>query len=649
MTTLLPDPYPGELLSSVFARFKARFGLSTNQMVQELYGGRMANIGVRLPVQLSVLHARLPSWQHYSVQSLATQHTLVRYYTGFGGAERRQQVMQRMEGSGVGLMPLAGLTMSRFQEKGWLFLCPACVVADTQTYGEPYWHTVHQAAGVWYCPHHIATPLLQSPVTMSSRFHTATFVTPVDVPLDDCHKTWAADIEARHRVTLQTLGRLALEVLDTDVCPPTDEWESAKYLEALGERGFIYPRGMVKAEPLTDVLNQCYPPELLSKLGYSNPLTVGRRLAGLARTGRSRSHTLTHLLMLTWLGLSYQEFSSVPPKPVGIFHPFGAGPWPCKNPLQGFFCPGQIDHVSLSADGNAFTFSCPECGFVYGVAKTKTIEQHYAYDYGEKWIETLRILISDKSLSMTQIARALGVSKDTFLKVASTLNIGTRLSPPYIRGLLVRQTNKERQIVERRENYRSTYLAFRATHPEMSRSELIQECSEKVPEWLRKYDREWYEEHSPPHKKRLFSPDRFAKMWAELDTHMAVQVPQIADMLYHSGEHTGKLTRVTKHTIHPHLSSSRLTISQKKTPMTMAAISTATESTSAFQMRRLEHILRQLTQSETYITFLGVLNRASITGEYRSPQVLQAAKTLYDQYLESWHPRDKLPEIETRT
>jgi len=56
--------------------------------------------------------------------------------------------------------------------------CDRCVEYDTKTYGEPYWHRVHQLPGVFFCPiHNMSTTM--STFNLSDLYNNYYVVTPL--------------------------------------------------------------------------------------------------------------------------------------------------------------------------------------------------------------------------------------------------------------------------------------------------------------------------------------------------------------------------------------------------------------------------------------------------------------------------------------
>ena len=96
-----------------------------------------------------------------SIDDVLANYTLLPYYTRFFAADKKQQVWEALR-AGHG----AGITSVRTQMPDGtegLKYCPNCYLLDTQKYGEPFWHRVHQIPLLGYCPMH-KIPLVTLPI-----------------------------------------------------------------------------------------------------------------------------------------------------------------------------------------------------------------------------------------------------------------------------------------------------------------------------------------------------------------------------------------------------------------------------------------------------------------------------------------------------
>ena len=89
MIGCFPDPYPDELLYSVFARLSDRMQYpSPKSLVRNLLGNEAANAAIHLPSHLGYLVDALPPGHRYTVDRLIDEHTLLPFYGPFLPPER---------------------------------------------------------------------------------------------------------------------------------------------------------------------------------------------------------------------------------------------------------------------------------------------------------------------------------------------------------------------------------------------------------------------------------------------------------------------------------------------------------------------------------------------------------------------------------
>jgi hypothetical protein len=151
-----PDPYPDELLYSVFARFSDRMDYpSKKSVIRALFGTWNVMADVDFPNHLDSLIAALPPGCNYTADSLIDDHTLLPFYGPFLPAERLELIRRDMHGDRVTAIPTrVGTVANHIPLPRWLRFCPQCMEEDRKTWGECYWHRVHQAPNVFVCPVH---------------------------------------------------------------------------------------------------------------------------------------------------------------------------------------------------------------------------------------------------------------------------------------------------------------------------------------------------------------------------------------------------------------------------------------------------------------------------------------------------------------
>lgn len=161
MLTYFPMPYPGEWWYSVLCRYHVRSGhIKYATTISELYSGRPMVHGRLIPGgDCAAILAQLPPGV-LSIDDILANHTLLPYYTRFFAPDKKRQVWDALlDGHGSGITSLR--TQMPDGTEG-LKYCPTCYLLDTEKYGEPFWHRVHQIPLLPICPMH-QVPLVVVP------------------------------------------------------------------------------------------------------------------------------------------------------------------------------------------------------------------------------------------------------------------------------------------------------------------------------------------------------------------------------------------------------------------------------------------------------------------------------------------------------
>src|SRR5260221_14214430 len=154
MIERFPDPYPDELLYSVWARYSDQVRYPTRQDVLKELFGRITRPIVDLPCHLGYLISKLPTGHSYGLDRLSDCHTLFPFYSPFLPLERSKSIRAQMISSdGTAIHRRKGTTSNFSLSR--LRYCPICAMEERKRLGECYWHRLHQVAGVVICPIHM--------------------------------------------------------------------------------------------------------------------------------------------------------------------------------------------------------------------------------------------------------------------------------------------------------------------------------------------------------------------------------------------------------------------------------------------------------------------------------------------------------------
>ncbi|MBD2203540.1 TniQ family protein [Calothrix sp. FACHB-1219] len=158
MLSFFPNLYPDELLYSALARYHIRSGNKTfKQTDLELFGYSSQQLcKVTLTNNLNYLVKNLSLFSQLTVSDLLQNHTLYPFYSTFLIPQQAWQLQDSMRNKLSGSILEVAKVVNHPTENSTNFLkfCPVCLEKDTQEYGEPYWHRIHQIPGILVCPTH---------------------------------------------------------------------------------------------------------------------------------------------------------------------------------------------------------------------------------------------------------------------------------------------------------------------------------------------------------------------------------------------------------------------------------------------------------------------------------------------------------------
>lgn len=586
MLPFFPTPYPDELFYSICSRYHQRSGNpGFIHTAQDLFGNSRASVAFDLPANISELVQRLSPGSHHTAHGFISAHTMLPLYRPFLPIERVEILTQQMTGfvSSGNRHCLAGLTASNIPMLQFLRYCPLCLRDDERVHGECYWHRSHQVAGVKLCYHH-DTELLESAVALGEMRSRQSFVpltpdlvpavrTVRDIPNLSDHRKLAND--AHWLLNLNKIGKIVgLKELQR------------RYLFHLNANGFMSPGGRLDCLRLGNAFVEFNGENFLKDLHCGlDPYADTNWLLTLARKPRKVTHTVYHLLLIRFLGLTPDEFLNCEPK---TGHPFGNGPWPCLNPAAPHYCRAVISTCRISRNSETRapvgTFVC-KCGFTYSRTGPDTSQADRSrisrmVEVGSVWEKRLLQLVVAEQKSLRETARQLKVDVHTIKKHLMRLTKDRCDVTP-----LKRQPD-DVALLARRESWENA----RKRHPDLSLSKL-RRLKGAVYSWLYRNDRSWLQSHRPgsiPPKQPKRRVD-----WNTRDLEFSAQIERIAGIIK---RHQEPLVQVSVKNIAKHLGAPVLTRKLNLLPRTRAKLDVVVESKDEFAIRRLRFAADKLKQ-----------------------------------------------------
>jgi Tn7-like transposition protein D/TniQ protein len=417
MLECFPDPYPDEILYSVWARYSDQVRYPTKQAISHTLFGKSSGRRIRaildLPCHLGHFFDNLPLGHQYTIDFIINYHTLLPLYAPFLPPERVSSLREQMiTGNGSGLYRRLGIASSRIPSLAWLRYCPACVEEDRKKFGECYWHRLHQVLGVELCPKH-AVFLEQS--TVQTRGY-------VDLGIISAESAIKAITPRRAASSpgCEALMEVAINVsrlLEYPFTSPGLPFLREQYLALLAKRGFETASGSVRIRKLLEAFAAYYPAELLFLFHCEASGSRSTRktwLNKLTHSSERTLHPLQHILAIHFLGSDVEAFLH---ERIMSSKPFGEGPWPCFNPVCENYQQKCIPayqagrHPKKGCVVGRFTCTC---GFTYSLyPSTRMSQRPKVLAYGKVWEAKLRKLWLDPTTTCLNISHCLGVALPT--------------------------------------------------------------------------------------------------------------------------------------------------------------------------------------------------------------------------------------------
>lgn len=399
MLGFFPTPYPDELLYSVFARYHIRSGnIKPSQTLQELFNSQNVIVRADLPYELNSLIKNLPIFSTVTVETLIQKHTLYPMYAVFL-PDRRSAILRYMKGE-LGTY-IYRSTPSSVHMPEYFRFCPLCLREELCTFGEAYWHRLHQTPGVLICPTHNVALSNSIVHIQSSKWYEHGVASLLTCPTSNPTPNYSdSTLENLHLITsdIESLMTCKLNLLP---CKKLD-WFHIQYIALLIKQGLATLDRQIDENNLRQKFMSFYGSEFLEALGidvsYDN-----RNLFNIFQLNVRIFNPVMHLLMIRFLTNSITKFFAGKLK----YKPFGDGPWLCLNPACENYLQPVVTRLVMSSNNNLDsdysyieyprgTFEC-NCGFKYTKAGADTTEvDKFRFEkivaFGRLWEEKYLLL-----------------------------------------------------------------------------------------------------------------------------------------------------------------------------------------------------------------------------------------------------------------
>lgn len=496
------------------------------------------------------------------------ENTLLPYFVAFQPPDVRERALAELVGDfrDAYRMPYQfGLLKDGVRLPAALRYCPTCCEEMQKKPGEFYWRRDHQLPGVFVCPEH-GLPLAESQVVLARTAWDEFIAANVNnCPPNPEPPVWTSrvgTVKLLHEIAVSSASLLKLPMPERS--PDALEEE---ILVALRSRGFgsgkrslnlpqLREAFIAHFGPVLDIVPDAVPGDWLKKmtLKYEPPLAAPIR------------HVAIDLLI-----------ASMPLDKCK--NPFGAGPWPCRNPLADHCEQMVITECELHDEHGEISgvFRC-SCGYVFS-RSSNLANSVQVLDRGPLFNTQLCELVKART-DPGDIARALHVSYMTVLQQVAQLGLKTSWQIPNKRS--------KRPEVDR-EAMRNTWTEAHLANPNLTRRQLHQNFP-TVYGWLRWNDSNWLKEQ-PPHEIVRRSRNKPGKKWLAVDASTAQLLQQEAARL----RVLDPPKRISR-TALVRVLNKRLWFEMNldKLPLCVSALAELAESTNHFQCRRIAWAAKEL-------------------------------------------------------
>lgn len=308
MLTFFPNPYPDEILYSVFARYHVRSGnTSSRATLRDLFGSSNNTATVDFPCNIKQLIKNMPIAALYTEEQLIRNNTLYPFYSPFLPKERAAMIYTSMLGnSGGDIHSRAGIMASKVAVPEYLRYCPLCFKEDKKVFGEAYWHRLHQISSYVVCSKHgvlIEDSEIAAKAINKHEFHVASDENCISKALvlkpcnfDSCIK----------------IGSYIEWIINSKLKSREIDWFYKKYKDELFSKGFCSNKGRVYQEVLLQQFEDFYSKDILKLFQSDIEFKDSNWLSSITRKPKKTVHPIRHILLMNYLSDNIESYFEEP-------------------------------------------------------------------------------------------------------------------------------------------------------------------------------------------------------------------------------------------------------------------------------------------------------------------------------------------------
>lgn len=620
MTSYFPPPYPDETLYSILARYKMYNGNSSyKQTIQDLFGVTTKRSVPDLPSNIGILVKRFPQI-NMDPEEVIYKHTLFPFYSAFIPEDRVMKIIQNMINSdGSTIHTQIGVNGSSIDNNRTLKHCPECIKEDINSFGETYWHRIHQLPGVFICPTH-QIPLVELRKKLY-EYNQNQFLLVSEVLFDNSS---TFNCSKQTYEILLSFAKEAEWLLNNRITMADYAFYKNQYIVLLKNDKIASPSGRVDQKRWFKKFTQFYNYESLKLLESEVYENRTNWIESIVQKHRKVFHPTRHILIIMLLWGNLRTFFSNKIN----YLPFGESPWPCLNPAHQFFRKRVIVDLKITICKDTKrpvgTFTC-ECGFTYSrrgpdLEPNDQFKRGRIVDFGTVWKTELKNLIN-LGLSLREISRRLEVDPQTIKRQATLMELpfswdGQQLdeTKKIQRFNITKDIAKFEDVIIAK---RKSWLELMSQNPLMG-VKALKNLNSSLYYWLYRNDREWISVNRP--KKMIERVRGEIVNWEERDKKLSTVVEQILrNWNEYEKSRPKKITKtaIAKKTEKPHL----ILNNQEKIPKTVELINSYIETQNQYNIRKLNWAIKELLNEGGQIREWALYKKAAIREEQITPEV----------------------------
>jgi hypothetical protein len=627
-----PTPYPDESFYSVCARYSQRVKYTdAKELCKELFCNSNVSAVTDLPCYLNNFAANLPENKYYKPERIINELTLLPYYSPFLTGEVVEKTKRQMQTANcAGIHSRLGLMASRVKTPKFLKYCFQCVVEDFSRFGENYWHRTHQLPGVLMCWKHRET-LGESIIRTNSTIDPHRFIAAGELIFYPVKNNISKNITD----VLWKISVMSNLLLFGNFSSKGKSVISNRYKEILIEKGLATYTKSLRVKKLIEQFSFFYSGEILGLLGCElkgKSIIDNNWLLQILRKAKSVQHPLYHILLLNFLDTNIVDFFNFPT----TASYFGEPPWVCLNPAASHYKQLVVREFRLgnrSRNGKPIgRFTC-DCGFEYirsgpDVKPEDKFRIDKMVNFGLIWEAKLGELWSDKSNSITKIARILDVDPLTVKKYATKLNLSFERETNIYKSLAEKdilkseKTNSNETLINEK---RLEWINLIKINPQLKLKDL-RALKPKTYVWLYENDPTWLKQNLPQKLVLSHNPKQYIN-WEQRDLELKSRLEsEVATMLLDNG----RPKQITKTALGKKADCLPLLLSKlDKMPLTKAALSLLIETKVEYAGRKVRWVANNFRNQQIFPSKSKLINSACV---YKLRKNSEIEKVIDEEY-----------------